>query len=192
MRDALLREAREALKNAAGLGAPGRFTDQELDGFRLGPVIGRGGMGEVYAAERLSDKREAALKLLRMDALVERTALARFERESRIVASIRSPNVGGGAGGEPGRLGAAVHRDGAAARGRPGQPPARLRPHELARGGRPGVAGGHRAVGGAHGQRGAPRSEAEQPVPRRLAGAPGLEDPRLRRPPSGWTRATPR
>ncbi|HEX6241062.1 MAG TPA: protein kinase [Polyangiales bacterium] len=93
MRDALLREAREALKNAAGLGAPGRFTDQELDGFRLGPVIGRGGMGEVYKAERIADKREAALKLLRMDALVERTALARFEREARIVASIRSPNV---------------------------------------------------------------------------------------------------
>jgi hypothetical protein len=93
MRDALLREARDALKNAAGLGAPGRFTDQELDGFRLGAVIGRGGMGEVYAAERLEDGRDAALKLLRMDALVERTALARFEREARIVASIRSPNV---------------------------------------------------------------------------------------------------
>lgn len=93
VRQALLREAREALRNAAGIGAPGRFTDQELDGFRLGPVIGRGGMGEVYAAERLEDGREAALKLLRMDALVERTALARFERESRILASIRSPNV---------------------------------------------------------------------------------------------------
>jgi tRNA A-37 threonylcarbamoyl transferase component Bud32 len=93
MRDALLREAREALKNAAGIGAPGRFTDQELEGFRLGAVIGRGGMGEVYAAERLEDGREAAVKLLRMDALVDRAALSRFEREARIVASIRSPNV---------------------------------------------------------------------------------------------------
>jgi tRNA A-37 threonylcarbamoyl transferase component Bud32 len=93
MRDALLREARDALKNAAGIGAPGRFTDQELDGFRLGAVIGRGGMGEVYAAERLEDGRYAALKLLRMDALVERSALSRFEREARIVASIQSPNV---------------------------------------------------------------------------------------------------
>jgi serine/threonine-protein kinase len=93
MRDALLREARDALKNAAGLGAPGRFTDQELDGFKLGPVIGRGGMGEVYAAKRLEDGRDAALKLLRMDALVERSALSRFEREARIVASIKSPNV---------------------------------------------------------------------------------------------------
>jgi serine/threonine-protein kinase len=93
MRDALLREAREALKHAAGIGAPGRFTDQELEGFRLGPVIGRGGMGEVYAAERLEDGREAAVKLLRMDALVDRSALSRFEREARIVGSIRSPNV---------------------------------------------------------------------------------------------------
>jgi eukaryotic-like serine/threonine-protein kinase len=93
MREALLREAREALKNAAGIGAPGRFTDQELEGFRLGPVIGRGGMGEVYAAERVADGQEAAVKLLRMDALVDRAALSRFEREARIVASIRSPNV---------------------------------------------------------------------------------------------------
>lgn len=93
MRDALLREARDALKNAAGIGAPGRFTDQELDGFKLGAVIGRGGMGEVYAAERVEDGHEAALKLLRMDALVERSALSRFEREARIVASIQSPNV---------------------------------------------------------------------------------------------------
>jgi len=93
MRDALLREARDALKNAAGIGAPGRFTDQELDGFRLGAVIGRGGMGEVYEAERLSDGQPAALKLLRMDALSERSALSRFEREARIIGSIQSPNV---------------------------------------------------------------------------------------------------
>jgi len=93
LRDALLREARDALKHAAGLGAPGRFTDQELDGFKLGAVIGRGGMGEVYAAERLEDGKPAALKLLRMDALGERSALSRFEREARIIASIESPNV---------------------------------------------------------------------------------------------------
>jgi serine/threonine-protein kinase len=93
LRDALLREARDALKNAAGIGAPGRFTDQELDGFRLGPVIGRGGMGEVYEAERLENGGAAAVKLLRMDALGERSALSRFEREARIIASIKSPNV---------------------------------------------------------------------------------------------------
>jgi serine/threonine-protein kinase len=92
-REAQLREARDAFQRVAGVGSPGRFTDQELDGFRLGGVLGRGGMGEVYAAERLSDGRKAALKLMRSDALGDRALLARFEREARIVASIRSPHV---------------------------------------------------------------------------------------------------
>jgi serine/threonine-protein kinase len=92
-REAQLREARDAFQRVAGLGSPGRFTDQELDGFRLGSVLGRGGMGEVYAAERLSDGRKAALKLMRSDALGDRALLTRFEREARIVASIRSPHV---------------------------------------------------------------------------------------------------
>jgi hypothetical protein len=92
-REALLAEARDALKQGAGLGGPGRFTDQEIDGFRLGVVIGRGGMGEVYAAERLSDGEQAALKLLRVDLWGEKQALARFAREAKIVASIDSPHV---------------------------------------------------------------------------------------------------
>jgi eukaryotic-like serine/threonine-protein kinase len=92
-RQALLREARDAFQRVAGVGSPGRFSDQELDGFRLGGVLGRGGMGEVYAAERLSDGRKAALKLMRSDALGDRALLARFEREARIVASLRSPHV---------------------------------------------------------------------------------------------------
>lgn len=92
-REALLAEARDALKQGAGLGGPGRFTDQEIEGFRLGVVIGRGGMGEVYEAERLSDGEPAALKLLRVDLWGEKQALARFAREAKIVASIDSPHV---------------------------------------------------------------------------------------------------
>jgi serine/threonine-protein kinase len=92
-RDALLREARDALQLVAGVGSPGRFTGQELDGFRLDNLLGRGGMGEVYAAERKEDGRSAALKLLRADAMGDSALLARFEREARIVASIRSPHV---------------------------------------------------------------------------------------------------
>jgi serine/threonine protein kinase len=41
-------------------------------------VIGRGGMGEVYEAERIASAQPAAIKLLRMDALSERSALSRF------------------------------------------------------------------------------------------------------------------
>lgn len=92
-RDALFREARDAFRKAAGLGGPGRFTDHELDGFRLGVVIGRGGMGEVYAAEHVASGQRAALKLLRLEALGEHNALSRFAREAKIVASISSPHV---------------------------------------------------------------------------------------------------
>ncbi|MDB4974085.1 MAG: serine/threonine protein kinase [Myxococcaceae bacterium] len=92
-RDALFREARDALKQAAGIGGPGRFTDQELDGYKLGEVIGRGGMGEVYAAVRREDAFPAAVKLLRLDFLGEKTAVQRFEREAAIAGSINSPHV---------------------------------------------------------------------------------------------------
>lgn len=92
-RDALFREARDALKQAAGIGGPGRFTDQELAGYRLGEVIGRGGMGEVYGATRREDGSEAAVKLLRLDFLADRGALSRFAREAQIVTSISSPHV---------------------------------------------------------------------------------------------------
>jgi serine/threonine-protein kinase len=92
-REALLREAHDALQLVAGVGSPGRFTGQELDGFFLSHLLGRGGMGEVYAAERRLDGRKAALKLLRSDALGDGALLARFAREARIVASIRSPHV---------------------------------------------------------------------------------------------------
>ncbi|MET0283021.1 MAG: serine/threonine-protein kinase [Polyangiales bacterium] len=92
-RDALFREAKEAFKQAAGLGAPGRFTDQEIDGYKLGEVLGRGGMGEVYAAVRREDSAQAAVKLLRIDFLGEKTAVRRFEREAAIAGSISSPHV---------------------------------------------------------------------------------------------------
>jgi serine/threonine-protein kinase len=65
----------------------------DLGGFRLGDVIGRGGMGEVYAATRHDGTGEAAVKLLRRDILSQPDMVRRFEREARIVESIRSPHI---------------------------------------------------------------------------------------------------
>jgi eukaryotic-like serine/threonine-protein kinase len=92
-REALLREAREELARVAKIGGRGAFTGVELGAFRLGDVIGRGGMGEVYAAAHRDGTGEAAVKLLRRDILSQPDMVQRFEREARIVASIQSPHI---------------------------------------------------------------------------------------------------
>jgi serine/threonine-protein kinase len=93
VRDALLDEARAELDRAVMLGGPGQFTGQTLGGFLLAEVIGRGGMGEVYAAESSADRRPAAVKLLRRDVLSNPDIVHRFEREARIVCGLDSPHV---------------------------------------------------------------------------------------------------
>ena len=93
-REALLLEARDELARAAALGGRGPFSDVELGAFRLGAVIGRGGMGEVYAATRRDGSPgDAAVKLLRRDVLAQPEIVKRFEREARVVASLESPYV---------------------------------------------------------------------------------------------------
>jgi len=82
------RAAREADEGGAG-----RFSDQVIDGFKLGHVLGRGGMGEVYAARRVADEMPVAIKILAPHLLSEQSARDRFLRESEIVSSLTSPHV---------------------------------------------------------------------------------------------------
>jgi len=96
-RDALLAEARAELDRALKIGGPGRFTDQVIGSFRLGVLIGRGGMGEVYEAYReahpTADRHEAAVKLLHPGTLGDPTAVQRFLRELLTAARLDSPHV---------------------------------------------------------------------------------------------------
>ena len=92
-REALLAEARAELDRALKVGGPGRFTDQVVGSFRLGVLIGRGGMGEVYEAASVVDRGEAAVKLLHPGTLAEPTHVERFIREARIAAQLDCPNV---------------------------------------------------------------------------------------------------
>jgi serine/threonine-protein kinase len=92
-REALFLEARRDLELALQAGGLGRFTDQTLGSFKLGAVLGRGGMGEVYEAVRVKDGTAAAVKMLLPEVLARPDFVRRFLREVRIAASLDSPHV---------------------------------------------------------------------------------------------------
>jgi serine/threonine protein kinase len=66
---------------------------QQLGGYRIESVIGRGGMGIVYLAEQLRLERKVALKVITPELAHDTAFRTRFERESRLAASIDHPNV---------------------------------------------------------------------------------------------------
>ena len=71
---------------------------RDLGNYRLGELLGRGGMGEVYVAHHRMLARPAAIKLIRPEALEvdgeqARRVAERFRREAEAVASLRSPHT---------------------------------------------------------------------------------------------------
>jgi serine/threonine-protein kinase len=92
-REALLREARQDLERALKFGGLGRFTDTQLGSFRLGKILGRGGMGEVYEATHVATHEPAAVKLLHAHVLADADLVRRFMREAKIVSQLAAPNV---------------------------------------------------------------------------------------------------
>jgi serine/threonine protein kinase len=60
--------------------------------YRLGRLLGRGGMGEVYDAEHLPSGRRVALKVLR-NRLQTADERARFLREGQLAASVSHPHT---------------------------------------------------------------------------------------------------
>ena len=65
----------------------------DLGPFHIERVLGRGGMGVVYLAEQTELGRKVALKLLPDELAQDADFRARFERESRLAASIDHPNI---------------------------------------------------------------------------------------------------
>lgn len=92
-REALLHEARQDLDRALAIDAAGRFTEHTFGDYRLGHVIGRGGMGEVYEAFHVGTGAPAAVKLLAHRELGNPQSRERFVREVRTVQKLSSPHV---------------------------------------------------------------------------------------------------
>jgi len=68
---------------------------RQLGSYQLEERIGRGGMGEVWRARHRMLARPAAIKLIRGEVLGDdrERVEARFEREARVLAGLRSPNT---------------------------------------------------------------------------------------------------
>jgi eukaryotic-like serine/threonine-protein kinase len=73
--------------------------ERELGSYRLGKLLGRGGMGEVYLATHRMLARPAAIKLIRPEVLAAgdgntaQLAVTRFKREAEAAAKLRSPHT---------------------------------------------------------------------------------------------------
>jgi eukaryotic-like serine/threonine-protein kinase len=63
------------------------------DRYRLGPVIGRGGMATIHRATDLRLDREVAVKLLRPEVAKDADLAARFRREALATTVLRHPNI---------------------------------------------------------------------------------------------------
>jgi serine/threonine-protein kinase len=71
---------------------------RSLGSYKLEELLGRGGMGEVWRGTHQLLARQAAIKLIRPEALggnadTRESILARFEREAQATASLRSPHT---------------------------------------------------------------------------------------------------
>ena len=64
-----------------------------LGPYVLGPLIGDGGMGEVYRARDARLDRDVAIKLLPADLAQDPDRLRRSAREARVLASLSHPNI---------------------------------------------------------------------------------------------------
>jgi serine/threonine-protein kinase len=76
------------------------YRARELGSYKLGELLGRGGMGEVYKATHRMLARPAAIKLIRPEVLAaggdgdrSQMVLTRFRREAEAAASLRSPHT---------------------------------------------------------------------------------------------------
>lgn len=65
---------------------------EQIEGYRVLGVLGRGGMGVVYEAEQDRPKRKVALKLLARHAVSDQ-ALRRFQQEAEILGRLKHPGI---------------------------------------------------------------------------------------------------
>ena len=92
-KDVAIRMLRESLY-AAERGKVGRHTGRMLrDTYAVGPLLGTGGMGEVYAGTHVRTHRKVAIKMLHPHLIEDPQVLSRFRREAEITGRLGSDNI---------------------------------------------------------------------------------------------------
>ncbi len=91
-RDALLDEAQRDLHRLEAAGR-GRWSGAQIGPWRLGDLLGRGGMGEVYAGAHVESGVQAAVKLLALEVEDSDESLKRFRREAEILRRLKDPSI---------------------------------------------------------------------------------------------------
>jgi tetratricopeptide (TPR) repeat protein len=89
-------EARERWLQEAAATLDGTAVGQRIGGFELREVLGRGGMGVVYRAERVDGhvRQQVAMKFLRLGR-TDPQDLRRFRVERDLAATLRHPGIAG-------------------------------------------------------------------------------------------------
>src|SRR4026208_1225494 len=67
-------------------------TELERD-YIVRRELGKGGMGAVYLARHRTAGHDVAIKVIPNKYIADADALSRFEREARLMARIRHPNI---------------------------------------------------------------------------------------------------
>jgi serine/threonine protein kinase len=64
-----------------------------LGAYEIRALLGAGGMGEIYRARDTKLDRDVAVKVLAGSLAHDPAALARFQREAKVVAALSHPNI---------------------------------------------------------------------------------------------------
>ena len=71
----------------------GTLSGRQFAHYVIGPLLGAGGMAEVYRARDMHLVREVAIKVLPGYSSLDAAGFGRFKREARLLASVKHPNI---------------------------------------------------------------------------------------------------
>jgi serine/threonine protein kinase len=89
----LLEAAMEADTGPRSTATVADRTGTQIGRYEIGKLLGRGGMGEVYAARDTELDRPVALKFLLSEADGDRSGIRRFVREAKAASALSHPNI---------------------------------------------------------------------------------------------------